>query len=156
MTKFELYSELQRARLRVTRNDGDETIHVERPFYRDVLEVDWNTTHYKIVREGIVVREARVYKENDYIGKIDEQIGFLTHFNVYMKAKRVFEIAERETLLEQYFEIKKNGKVIGKIKPVGVYIPILSNIYKGIEGEYTQLSKEEEEILLMTILAIGV
>ncbi len=156
MVKFELYAELQKARLRVEHKEGKETIQIQRPFYRDVLEIDWGTTHYKIIREGLVVRGAKIYKEKEYIGKVEEKIGFLTHFDVYQKAKKTFSIKEHETLLKQFFNIYKQNEKIGEIKPTGIYVPILSNIGKGIAGNYTKITKEEEEILLMAIIALGV
>lgn len=156
MVTFELYSELQKARLRVRRKDGDEVIQVVRPFYTDVLEVDWGMTHYTIVRTGLVVRGAKIYKEKEYIGKVSEKIGFMTHFDVYHKAKRLLAIEERETLLKQHYEISKAGKHVGSINPVGVYVPILSNLGKGVEGDYSGITKEEEELLLMSIIALGV
>lgn len=156
MAQFNLYSELQKARLKVKRKEGEETIQVRRPFYTDVLEVDWGTTHYTIVREGLVVRGAKVYREKEYIGKVEEKIGFMTHFDVFLKAKRVFAIEERETLLTQHFDIIHQGKVVGHIKPVGVYVPILSNLGKGVEGDYSGITKDDEEMLLMAIIALGV
>lgn len=156
MVKFSLYSELQKAKLKVRRKDSEETIHARRPFYTDVLEVDWGTTHYTLVREGLVVRGAKVYREKEYIGKVEEKIGFMTHFDVFLKARRVFAIEERETLLRQHFDIMRQGKPVGQIRPVGIYVPILSNLGKGIEGDYSGITKEEEEILLMAIIALGV
>ena len=156
MVTFELYAELQKAKLKVRRKDGDEVIQVVRPFYTDVLEVDWGTTHYTIVRTGLVVRGAKIYKEKEYIGKVSEKIGFMTHFDVYHKAKRLLAIEERETLLKQHYVISKAGKRIGSIKPVGVYVPILSNLGKSIEGDYSGITKGEEELLLMSIIALGV
>ena len=156
MVKFELYSELQKAKLKVRRKEGDEVIRVMRPFYTDVLEVDWGTTHYTIVRSGLVVRGAKIYREKEYIGKVSEKLGFMTHFDVYHKAKRLLAIEERETLLKQHYVISKAGKPIGSIVPVGVYVPILSSLGKGISGEYGGITKDEEEILLMSIIALGV
>ncbi|MCK4327213.1 MAG: hypothetical protein KAW41_01925 [Candidatus Diapherotrites archaeon] len=156
MASFSLFSELRKARLKVRRKTGDETIHAIRPFYKDVLDVDWGPTHYTIVRSGLVIRGAKVYRENEYIGKVEEKIGFMTHFDVYHKAKKSFEIKERETLFKQHFEIVKDGKQVGVIRPEGVYIPILSNLGKGIEGEYTGITKDDEEMLLMAVLALGV
>jgi len=121
-----------------------------------VLEVDWGTTHYTIVREGLIVRGAKIYREKEYIGKVEEKIGFMTHFDVFLKARRVFAIEERETLLKQRFDILKQGTVIGHIQPMGIYVPILSNLGKGIEGNYSSITQDEEEILLMAILALGV
>jgi len=155
MVNFNLYSELQKAKLKIRRKDGDETIQIIRPFYTDVLEADRGTTHYTIVRSGIIVRGAKIYRERGYLGKVQEKLGFSTTFEVYHKAKKVFEIKERETLIKQHYEITKNGQHIGSIKPVGVYIPILSSFGKGIEGEYSGITKEEEEVLLMAILALG-
>ena len=156
MVKFELYSELQRARLKVRRKEGDEIIQVIRPFYSDVLEVDRGTTHYTIVRSGLIVRGAKIYREREYIGRVSENIGFRTHFDVYHKAKKRFSIEERETLIKQHYEITRAGKHIGSIKPIGVYVPILSTLGKGLEGDYTGITKEEEEILLMAVIALGV
>ncbi len=156
MVTFELYSELQKAKLKVRRKEGDEVIQVVRPFYTDVLEVDWGTTHYTIVRTGLVVRGAKIYREKEYIGKVSEKIGFKTHFDVYHKAKRLLAIEERETLLKQHYEINKAGKRVGSIRPVGVYVPILSNLGKGVGGDYSGITKEEEELLLMSIIALGV
>ncbi|MFC2175279.1 hypothetical protein ACFLQ2_05475 [archaeon] len=156
MANFSLYSELQKAKLKVRRKDGDETLQVVRPFYTDVLEVDWGTTHYTIVRSGLIIRGAKIYKEKEYIGKVEEKIGFMTQFEIHRKAKQVMELKEHETLLKQHYEITKDGKHIGKIQPHGVYVPLLSNLGKGVEGEYTGISKEDEEILLMSILALGV
>ena len=156
MVYFNLYSELQKAKLKVRRKSGEETIHARRPFYIDVLEVDWGTTHYTIVREGLIVRGAKIYREKEYIGKVEEKIGFMTHFDVFLKARRVFAIEERETLLKQRFDILKQGTVIGHIQPMGIYVPILTNLGKGIEGNYSSITPDEEEILLMAILALGV
>ncbi len=156
MAYFNLYSELQKARLKVRRKGSEETIHVRRPFYTDVLEVDWGTTHYTIVREGLVVRGAKIYREKEYLGKVEEKIGFMTHFDVFLKAKRIFAIEEHETLLKQRFDIMQQGKVVGSVRPVGIYVPILSNLGKGIEGDYSGITKEEEEMLLMAIIALGV
>jgi hypothetical protein len=157
MPKFELYSKMDHAQMRVTDDRGaTKTIQVDRPLYRDMLEVDWTTTHFTIVRAGVIVRGAKLYKEKDYMGKVEERIGFLTHFDVFQKAKKIFEIEERENIFSQYYEVSRNGQVIGKIKPIGVYVPILSNIGKGIEGEYKPLPKEEEELLIMAIISLGV
>lgn len=156
MAHFNLYSELQNARMKVSRKEGTETIRIQRPFYTDVLEVDCGTTHYTIVREGLIVRGAKIYREKEYIGKVEEKVGFMSHFDVFLKARRVFAIEERETLIKQHFDILKQGKVIGHIRPIGVYVPILSNLGKGVEGDYSGITKDEEEILLMGIVALGV
>lgn len=156
MALFHLYSELQKAKLMVRRKDGSETYQIIRPFYTDILEVDRGTTHYTIVREGLIVRGAKIYKEKEYIGKVKEKIGFMTHFDVYLKARRLFEIEEKETFLKQHFGVMKHGEKIGEIHPIGVYVPILSNLGKGIEGHYSGITKEEEEILLMAVIALGV
>ena len=156
MISFELLSQMGTAQLRVNRKAGSEVIQVERPFYKDVLEVDWLTTHYKIVRSGLLRRDAKIYKEGEYLGKIEEQLGFMTHFDVYHKAKKLLAFHEHETITKQEFRVLKNGKDVGLIRPMGVYVPILSNIGKGVHGEYWELTKEEEELLLLAIIAVGV
>lgn len=155
MVKFELYSELQKGKLKIKYKDRDDVIHITKPFYKDTLEIDWETTHYTIIRSGMIVRGAKIYKEKEYLGKVEEKIGFMTHFDIYHKAKKLFAIHEHEQIFNQYFDILKAGGSIGKIKAIGIYVPIISNLGKGLEGEYSGITKDEEEILLMSIIALG-
>ncbi|MCD6523025.1 MAG: hypothetical protein J7K68_04710 [Candidatus Diapherotrites archaeon] len=156
MVSFELSAGLKGALMKIRRGSSTEIIRIERPFYKDVLEVDWFDTHYTIVRSGIIVRNAKIYKQGEYIGSVYERIGIMTHFDVFRKAKKLFDIHEHETLFTQEFKIMKNHKAIGRLRSIGVYIPLLSNLGKGIEGEFFDLKPEEEEILVLSIIAIGV
>jgi hypothetical protein len=157
MTSFELYSGLAGAQLKVFRKGQTEVLDVKRPFYRDVLEVKWAGTRYTVIRTGVIVRHAQLYREGSLIGELEEKIGVMTHFDVTRAgAGKAFDIHEEETFTKQEFKILQKGQVVGTIRPIGIYVPILSNIGKGVQGEYYNVSKADEELLLLSTLAIGV
>ncbi|MBN3037321.1 MAG: hypothetical protein JW834_02655 [Candidatus Diapherotrites archaeon] len=156
MVEFELLSGLTGAQLRVRRKKQTDLISINRPFYKDILEVKWFNAKYSIIRSGLIVRTAKIYKNGEYIGSIKERLGIMSHFDVYRKAKKLFDIHEHETILQQEFKILKDNKEIGKIAPLGVYVPILSSIGKGLSGHYQDMLEEEEELLLMTVIALGI
>lgn len=157
MVDFKLVSDLKSAKLRLRRKNGkEEEINVERPFYRDMLEVEWRGKKYKIVRSGLIVREARIYREGEYYAKVLERLGVMTHFDIYRKAKKVLTIDEKESLFKHCYDISKGKKTVGVLRPSGLYIPILSNIGKGYEGEYTGITRDDEEVLILSLLAVCV
>jgi hypothetical protein len=156
MVDFKIISTLKTAKMRITRKNGiQEDINVKRPAYRDVLELSWRNKKYKIIRSGTILRESRIYKEGEYLAGIRERLGIMTHFDIYRKAKHTFGITEEETLFKHGYTIKnKKGTIIGTLRPTGLYIPIISSTGKGYEGEYTGITKDEEETLLLSLLAL--
>ncbi len=155
MVDFKLVSDLKSAKIRLTRKNGkEEEIHVERPFYRDMLEVEWRGKKYKVVRSGLIVREAIIYREGEYYAKVLERLGVMTHFDIYRKAKKILTIDEKESLFRHGYDINKRKKVVGSLRPSGLYIPVLSNIGKGYEGEYTGITRDDEEALVLSLLAV--
>jgi len=134
-----------------------ENLNIERPFYRDVLELSWHDKQYKIVRSGIIVRESRIYKDGEYLAGVRERLGIMTHFDVYKKAKKIFGIDEKESLFKHgYAIVDSKGNEIGSLRPAGLFIPLISNLGKGYEGEYTGITKTDEETLVLSLLALCV
>ena len=156
MVSFEMHAGLKKAIMKLKRGERTDLLNIDRPFYKDILEVSWLGTRYTIVRSGILVRNAKIFKKGEYLGSVEEKIGVMTHFDVYRHDSKMVSLHEHETLLKQEFEIKKNGDKVGRMRSVGVYIPILSNLGKGIEGEYFDLSEEEEEMAVLAMVAIGI
>lgn len=156
MNRFVLVSDLTGGQLKLKKPNKTEILKINRPFYRDVLEVQWYKDHYKILRSGIVVREAKFFKNDVYIGSLRETLGLNTTFDVFGKGKKLFKIEEVDKLVSQEFTIKKGNTEVGKLVPTGIYIPIISEMGKGMQGWYQGLTHKEEETLLMAVLALSV
>jgi hypothetical protein len=155
MVDFKLLSTMDSIKFKLKRKTGgEEEVVATRPFYRDVLDIDWHNAHFQIIRSGIVVREALVYKNGVYFVSVRERLGVMTHFDVYRREKRVFTINEKESLTTQEFEIMRGKEKIGSIRPAGLYIPLLSNAGKGFHGNYAGILREEEETMVMAILSV--
>lgn len=156
MADFTLMAGLSAAQMKIRKDGKTELISIKRPFYRDVLEVHWLDRHYTVVRSGIVQRIAKIYKNGSYLGIVREKLGLMTHFDVFRKAKMALSLHEHETVLNQEFNIRKGRKDFGSLHTIGVYVPLLSNMGKGLEGQFSGLKPEDEEILVLAIIAIGV
>jgi hypothetical protein len=155
MVDFKLLSTMDTIKFKLKRKTGsEEEVVATRPFYRDVLDIDWHNAHFQIIRSGIVVREALVYKNGVYFVGVRERLGIMTHFDIYRREKRVFTIHEKEGLTTHEFEIRRGKEKIGSIRPAGLYIPLLSNAGKGFHGNYAGILRDEEETMVMTILAV--
>lgn len=156
IVEFELRASLIGASLRIKRKGGSELITVKRPFYKDVLEVHWFDRDFRIDRKGILMREARIYKENKFFGLVKERFGIMSHFDVFLGKTKILDIHEKDMVISQEFKVLKKNKEVGLLRPIGIYVPLLSNIGKGLSGFYHGLNRQEEEILINTILALGV
>ncbi|GEM_PF-6732402 len=156
MPRFRLYSSLTGAKMIIERDGKEEVIDIERPFWEDVLLAKWINERYKIVRSGLLLRSAKIFLKGELIGRIKEVFGFTTSISVFSKSDKVFDIVERDYLLKQEFIVKKGDRVVGVIRPIGVYVPLLSNIGKGFSGEFYGLSPSEEKLLVLSIIALGV
>ncbi len=156
MPRFRLYASLTGAEMIIERNGKSETIHVERPFFEDILLVKWLGEKYRIERRGILIRNGKIMKNGEFLGRFVEIPSIFTKILVYSKAKKEFEIEERDYFFGQEFIIKRNGKEIGKFRPLGIHVPILSFIGKGIEGEWSRLPGDAEELLVLALLGLGV
>ncbi len=156
MPKLELQSGLKRGSLSIKKESERELISIKRPFYRDLIKAKWFDKQYTITRSGLMRVNAIIEKKGKKIGEINEKISLETIFEVKKEEKKLFKINGKGIIFNQGLLIKKDGGLIGEIAPIGFYVPLISTLKGGVRGNYKKLPKEEEELLLMSIIAISV
>lgn len=156
MPKFELQSGLKRGSLSIKKKSGRELISIKRPFYKDLIKTKWFDKRYTITRSGLMRTNARIEKDEKKIGEVNEKVSLETIFKVKQEEKEIFEIKGKGILFNQGLSIKKDGEVIGEITPIGFYVPLISTLKGGVRGKYKKIPENEEELLLMSIIAISV
>ena len=154
MPKFRLYSSLTGAKMIIDRDGKEETIDIERPFWKDVLIAKWVSDKYSIHRRGILIRKANIIGKTGLLGRVREEVRLFTKLVVYSKDKKEFEIIERDYFWHKEFIVKHNGKTIGSFRHVGVYIPLISSMGKGFEGEWEDIPKDKETLLVLSLISV--
>lgn len=161
MVEFQVTSSLGDAAASVKRQGKIEKITITKNIYEREIGVRWMNSlktakRYKIHRTGHLNRNAKIHKGNKFLGSVKTQLGLSSCIQIKNSEGTMFEIRESRNPMNRDFEIYKEGTKIGELQLSGVHLPLVSRLGKGIYGYYNHLKPSEEELLVTSIIALGI
>ncbi|MCD4740678.1 hypothetical protein K8R43_05845 [archaeon] len=161
MVEFQITSSLGDATASVKRQGKTEKITVTRNIYEKEIGVRWmnslpNAKIYKIHRTGHINRRAEIYKGNKKIGYVKTLLGVSNTIKISDGDGTHFYIKEKINPLNRDYDIYKDGTRIGAFQLTGFHFPLFSRTGKGFTGYYNYLKTSEEELLVTSLIALGV
>ena len=161
MVEFQVNSSMGDATASVKRQGKIEDITITKTLYEKEVSVRWMNSlktaiRYKIIRTGHWNRNAEIRKGNKLLGSVKTNLGFSSTIQITNGNGTAFEIKENKHPLKREFEILKDGARIGTFHLNGIHFPLISHAGKGIHGYYNHLKPTEEELLVTSIIALGV
>lgn len=161
MVEFKINSSLGDTTASVKRQGRIENITINKNLYEREIGVRWvsglsNNRSYKINRNGVWNRFAVIQKGNTLLGKVETSLGLNSTVRITNGNGTRFELKEKKNPLNREFNIMKNGSKVGEFELRGVHLPMFSRFGKGIYGYYNHLEPKEEELLMTSLIALGI
>lgn len=160
MVEFEISTRLSRPLVVLRRGGKEEQVSVSNPLYEREINVRWingfrNNKTYTIRRTGKFNKKAEVYKKKRLFCTVETSFGINSTMVVKKKGELLFELFESAPLSGE-FEIMRGNTKAGALKLTGLHLPLLSKTFKGVKGYYNHLKPSEEEVLVLSLISIGV
>ncbi|MCD6414881.1 MAG: hypothetical protein J7L23_04635 [Candidatus Diapherotrites archaeon] len=160
MVEFDINTRLGRPSAILRREGKEEQVVVSKPFYEREISVRWingfrNNKTYIIKRSGKFNKSVKIYKKRRLFCTVEANFSINSTILVKKKDELLFKMLET-TPLKGEFEIIHDGARIGLMKLTGLHLPLLSKTTKGVKGYFNHLKPSEEELLVLSLISIGV
>ncbi len=145
MPEFKLYSSLTGAEMVVSYDGKSETIHISRPFWEDVLLVNWLGERYKI-KKYLSNPKVRIFGK-ELIAVIREDI---SRSDVIVKSDIVFTF---KRIGINTYEILRKDRLVGRFNSG---FPVLSWYIGRSNGEWKKVPAGLEKLLILALIGFCV